>query len=126
MKKDVETRADLHLLLSEFYRLLLIEDQLSPFFEKFKDKTTLDSHLNDLTDFWDSALFYKGKYNKNVIDIHKRIDQNRKIEPAHFNAWLSLFEKAVDQLFEGENAHNLKSRARSIATVMQIKFHAPS
>jgi hemoglobin len=35
---------------------------------------------------------------------------------------LKHFYEAVDENFEGENAHTLKTRALSIATVMKIKI----
>ncbi len=122
MKKDVETRADLKLVLRTFYSRLLNESKLYPYFEKFRDDQILEEHLKDLTDFWESSLFYEGSYNKNVMEIHRRIDASNKLTADHFEAWLFHFEQAVDKFFTGENSHTLKSRARSIATVMQIKF----
>lgn len=122
MNRDVETRDDLHMILREFYSRLLSDIKLQPYFEKFREKHILENHLKDLVDFWDSALFYKGSYKKNVMEVHKRIDQEMKLKAEHFEAWLLHFEQAVDQFYQGENSNTLKSRARSIATVMQIKF----
>jgi hemoglobin len=39
----------------------------------------------------------------------------------HFEIWLNLFNESVDHNFKGENAHTIKARALSIATVMRIK-----
>ncbi|OPZ14298.1 MAG: hypothetical protein BWZ05_02362 [Bacteroidetes bacterium ADurb.BinA245] len=44
------------------------------------------------------------------------------MNPEHFNRWIELFTKTVDDLFEGTNATTIKQRAMSIATVMQIKI----
>lgn len=125
MNRDIETRGDLHMILREFYSLLLSDEKLYPFFEKFTDEETLEIHLKHLVDFWDSALFYRGVYKKNVMAIHKRIDEELKMETEHFEAWLSHFEQAVNKYHIGENSETLKARARSIATVMQIKFRNP-
>lgn len=122
MKKDVESRADLQRILRDFYTRLLSDPILRAYFEKFTEENILEDHLNDLVDFWDGALFYKGSYKKNVMDIHRKIDQERRLNSEHFKAWLSHFEGAVDKFHEGENCETIKSRARSIATVMQIKF----
>lgn len=122
MKKDIQTRADLKLLLRAFYSRLLTETKLHPYFEKFRDDQILEKHLTDLADFWENSLFYEGSYKKNVMEIHKKIDRTNKLKAKHFEAWLFHFEQAVDKFFAGENSDNLKSRARSIATVMQIKF----
>jgi len=40
----------------------------------------------------------------------------------HFKQWLLHFNQTIDEHFEGEIAHTAKSRALSIATVMQIKI----
>ena len=122
MKKDVETREDLHQILRDFYSRLLSNKTLYPYFEKFRDQEVLEEHLTDLTDFWEASLFYRGNYKKNVMEIHRKIDEGNKLKTVHFEAWLFHFEQAVDKLFSGENSDTLKSRARSIATVMQIKF----
>jgi truncated hemoglobin YjbI len=63
--------------------------------------------IESRADFWESALFYRGSYTKNVMSIHQRINKKTPLDSRHFDAWLLLFEKAVDH---------------SIATVMQIKF----
>jgi len=125
MKKDVESRADLQQILRDFYSRLLSDPKLRAYFKKFEDESILEDHLNDLVDFWDGALFYKGSYKKNVMDIHKKIDKERRLNSEHFKAWLSHFEEAVDKFHEGEYSETIKSRARSIATVMQIKFREP-
>ena len=125
MSRDVETREDLYQILKEFYSRLLSEPRLHPYFEKFRNEEVLRRHLGDLADFWDNALFYRGSYSKNVMEIHRRIDKTSKLKKEHFEAWLFHFDHSVDKFFSGENSDTLKSRARSIATVMQIKFHSP-
>ncbi|MEJ7676618.1 MAG: hypothetical protein WKG06_01825 [Segetibacter sp.] len=46
----------------------------------------------------------------------------KKLQRKDFERWLQLFNKTVDDLFEGEKAELAKQRALSIATVMQIKI----
>ena len=115
MKRDVEGRDDLHQILRDFYELLMYD-------EKFRDQQVLTQHLHDLVEFWDGALFYSGNYGKNVMDIHRKIHLTRPISNLHVDSWINLFEAAVDSNFTGEVADTLKNRARSIATVMKIKF----
>ncbi len=123
MKHDVESRDDLERILREFYTRLISNRRLHPYFDKFREEHVLEHHLKDLTDFWEGALFYKGNYKKNVMEIHKKIDNENKLKSEHFEAWLMNFEQAVDKFYEGQNAEKMKIRARSIATVMEIKFH---
>ena len=123
MKKDVDSREDLHLIVSDFYKDLLKNEQISHFFEDFKDGEKLQTHLDVLVDFWDNTLFYSGSYSKNAIKPHIKIHSDKTISALHFETWLQLFEKAVDENFQGQNADTIKSRALSIATVMRIKLN---
>lgn len=123
MKKDILSRADLYLIVSEFYIDLLKNERLSHFFEDFKDDKKLQTHLDVLVDFWDNTLFYSGSYSKNAIKPHIKIHSDNAISTLDFETWLQLFQKSVDDNFEGQNADTIKSRALSIATVMRIKLN---
>lgn len=122
MKKDIEHREDIYLLVKTFYGRLMSDDLMIPFFEDFKNPTHLEAHLQTLVDFWDNILFYSGGYRKNAMLPHLKMQQQTPFAEKHFSRWLSSFNASVDALFEGENSHAAKSRALSIATVMKIKI----
>ncbi len=124
MKPDITSRKDLHLIVKTFYKDLLLHQELAPFFKDFKDPHKLKAHLEILVDFWDNTLFYSGAYTKNAIRPHIEIHENNRISAIHFETWLDLFSKAVDEHFEGLQASTIKNRALSIATVMRIKLKA--
>ena len=119
--KDIETRADLELLLSTFYNRLLADASISYMFTDVA-KINLEEHMPHITDFWEQSLFYTGNYRKNVLQIHQDLNSKEKLTEAHFTTWLSHFNDVVDSLFTGENSDKIKTRAVSIATVMKIKF----
>lgn len=121
MKNDISNREDLHLIVSEFYKKLLINNEIKHFFEKFNDKAILEEHLNTLVDFWDNILFYSGTYNKNAMQPHVNLHQKKPFSKHHFEIWLDLFNQSIDNQFIGNNVHALKTRALSIATIMRIK-----
>jgi len=122
MKSDIQSREDLLLIVSNFYIDLLASTELAHFFVAFKDESVLKHHLDTLVDFWDNTLFYSGTYNKNAIKPHLDIHETKGISGLHFDQWLSLFNRAVDKDFIGQNADTIKSRALSIATVMKLKL----
>ena len=122
MKKDIENREDIYLLVKTFYEKLMSDDLMIHFFEDFKNPTHLEEHLQTLVDFWDNILFYSGGYRKNAMQPHLKMQQQKPFSEEHFNHWLSSFNSSVDELFEGDNSHAAKSRALSIATVMKIKI----
>jgi len=121
MKNDITNREDLYLIVNEFYKKLLTNKEIKHFFEKFNDNDNLEKHLNTLVDFWDNILFYSGTYNKNAMQPHVSLHQKKPFSKNHFEIWLNLFNQSVDENFTGNNAHTIKTRALSIATIMRIK-----
>ena len=122
MKKDILNRDDLYRLVSLFYEKLLIDTEINHFFVDFTDEILLEKHLQVLVDFWDNILFFSGGYRKNAMKPHLDLHMSKPFKSHHFKCWLSSFNVSVEELFEGDNAHAIKSRALSIATVMEIKI----
>ncbi|HVG13855.1 MAG TPA: group III truncated hemoglobin [Chitinophagaceae bacterium] len=121
MKRDIESREDLEIMLSAFYEKALNDDLIRHFFTSVVP-LDLAHHLPLIIDFWESVLLNKAGYRKNVMDVHLNINKLSSIEPAHFARWVSLFTSTIDQLFEGPRATLAKQRAQSIATMMSIKI----
>ena len=119
--KDVTTREDLHLIMRTFYVKLLNDPKINFIFTDVA-KIDLEPHLLDLVDFWEQMLFNKGEYKKNVLQIHLDINSKLNFTHQHFTIWLQYFNLSIDENFSGLNAENMKTRALSIATVMQIKI----
>ncbi len=121
MKNDISNRQDLYLIVSEFYKKLLTNNEMVHFFEKFKEDKTLEKHLQILVDFWDNVIFHSGTYRKNAMRPHIELHQEKPFSEKHFEIWLQLFNQSIDEHFEGENTNIIKNRALSIAAVMRIK-----
>ena len=119
--QDVKTREDLHLIMRSFYVKLLNDLEINFIFTHVA-KIDLEPHLLDLVDFWEQMLFNKGDYKKNVLQIHLDINSKLNFTQQHFTIWLKYFNLSIDENFSGLNAENMKTRALSIATVMQIKI----
>ena len=56
------------------------------------------------------------------MKIHLDLHLKTPLSKEHFEVWLTYFNTTVDELFEGKNALMAKQRAKSVATVMQIKI----
>ena len=125
MKKDIENRNDLLILVTKFYEKLLADSSISYLFTDVA-KINLDHHLPVLIDFWDSILFQSDTYHKNAMQPHMDLHQKSPLTKHHFDIWLRYFKESVDELFAGDNTFIIKERATSIATVMQIKTHQSS
>lgn len=122
-KEDIKNRADIDQLMRYFYDKLLEDSEMDIIFNKVM---TMDftHHFSILVDFWDNVLFYTGAYKNNAMEKHFELNDKYPLTKQHFDTWLGLFHLSVDELFEGEKATLAKSRATSIAAIMQIKMGA--
>jgi len=126
MKKDINTREDIFLLVSTFYSKVRQDYTLGAIFnEAIKN---WDEHLEHLTSFWESSLFISRKlenrYAGNPLEAHEKMDKanNNSITELHFGIWLNLWMQTIDELFEGEVAENAKRRARKMGTFLYLKI----
>lgn len=125
-KKDIQTKEDVFLLVSEFYKKIRKDEVLGPFFNNvIKD---WPAHIDRLTVFWESSLFMTRKleerYIGNPLAVHINVDEenNHSITQTHFGLWLNLWFETLDQLFEGEISENAKARARKMSTFMYMNI----
>ena len=79
---DIQTREDLHVLMSEFYLKLLADNKINFIFNEVA-KIDLEPHLLELVDFWEQILFDTGSYRKNVLEIHLELNRKIKVSSAH-------------------------------------------
>ncbi len=121
MKNDIVNRKDIYLIVNEFYKKLLTDENMKHFFEKFNQTNELEKHLQILVDFWDNILFYSGTYQRNAMLPHIELNKEKPFKELHFNIWLNYFHQIIDENYIGNNANIAKNRATSIATIMKLK-----
>ena len=121
---DIQNRKDLERLMADFYDRLLADDSINYIFTDVA-RIDLPQHLPHIVDFWELSILHSGNYKKNVMQVHLGIHEKENLTAAHFQTWLGHFNNAVDAHFSGPNAEMIKTRALSIATVMQVKLHNP-
>jgi len=124
-KKDIENRNDIELLVDTFYKKVLKDDTIGYIFNDVV-KVNWEKHMPLMYDFWETTLFHKGAYKGNPMKAHIDLHAKEPLQKAHFDQWLSLFNATVDELFHGEKAALAKTRALSIATIMQVKIYQAS
>jgi hemoglobin len=121
--KDIETRADILLIMKKFYDKLLADESINFFFTKVTSVNQhLEGHFETLATFWEQSLFLKGGYFNNMFQIHKEVNEKSSFTKEHFQIWLNHFNTTIDENFKGKYAEQMKTQALSMATVMQIKF----
>ena len=121
MKKDIENRADIELLVKSFYEKVKTDPVIGTIFIDIA-KVNWEKHLPVMFDFWENTLFFTGSYTGNPMKSHQKLNDLFPLHKDHFARWNQLFALTVDELFEGDKAALAKQRAISISTVMQLKL----
>lgn len=100
-------------LVSRFYARVQEDALLGPVFAaRISD---WDAHLAKLCDFWSSVVLISGRYHGRPMPAHMRLP----IHDAHFDRWLSLFEKTAGEVCPPQAAAHFVTRARRIANSME-------
>jgi len=122
MKKELKDREDVYVLVTAFYKKIRKDNVLGPIFNKhIKD---WPAHLNLLTDFWETNLFFVKKFKGDPLQKHMKVDagEHYGINEYHFGIWLNLWFQTIDELFYGEKANTAKNRARKMSTFIYLKI----
>ena len=120
-KRDIETRTDIELFIRSFYEKVVLDQEIGIIFTEIIP-INWEHHIPVITDFWETILLGNPVYKKNAMEVHYHINKIFPLKPAHFAAWLRLFNANLDIMFEGPIASLAKKRAASIASLMELKI----
>lgn len=116
---DIQTEADIKLLVDSFYAKVKTDDLLGPIFlEKLGDNW--ENHLGTMYKFWGMALLGENNYSGHPLSKHLSLP----IEEAHFNRWLHLFMNTLTQQFDGPVAGEAMKKAGLIARTFLARIAA--
>ena len=120
--QDISSREDVFLLVTTFYDKVRNDELLGPIFNSVINNW--EQHLELLTDFWQTNLFFKKKYTGDPLQKHVEVDKaiGGKISEVHFGVWMNLWYETLDELFEGDVTQIAKNRARNMGTYMHLKI----
>src|SRR5690554_5681169 len=116
-KQDILSLDDVKLLVDSFYGKVRKDELLGNIFESvIQDKWPV--HLSKMYQFWQTILLQEHTYRGAPFPPHMKLPINH----THFNRWLTLFYKTVDEHFAGEKAKEAKWRADKMAQMFQNKI----
>ena len=116
---DIQSEADIKLLVDSFYSKIKADDLLGPIFqEKLGDHW--DQHLEKMYKFWGMALFAQSGYSGHPLSKHVTLP----IEETHFNRWLHLFFNTLNEHFDGPVAGEAMKKAGLIARTFLVRISA--
>lgn len=103
-------------LVETFYGHIQTHKILGPIFASKIDDW--GPHLARMKDFWAAIMLESGRYHGNIMAKHFAIDG---LQADHFDAWLSLWGRLVDEVVMNDAAADMfKDRAWRIAKSIKI------
>lgn len=110
MKHDIRNLEDIKVMVNSFYDQVKIDSLLAAiFFERIPGDWR--EHLDVMYRFWNAALFNVREYTGNPFRKHMYLP----LQQRHFERWIELFYKTVDENFSGPVADEAKRRAMIMA-----------
>lgn len=114
---DIRTMEDVRLLVDTFYGRARQDELIGPIFNNtIQDRWP--EHLNKLYSFWQTVLLGEHTYYGAPFPPHSVLP----LQEAHFERWLQLFHKTLDDLFSGPKAEEAKQRSVLMAQMFQYKM----
>lgn len=123
IKKDIEDREDIELLVNVFYSKVLADNVLGYIFQETAGMNWA-THFPAMYNFWENVILFTGTYEGNPMNLHKHLHHITPLNETHFERWNQLFLDTVDGLFAGKKANLAKQRALSISAIIREKLLA--
>jgi hemoglobin len=110
--QDIATYNDCRQLVDAFYGDARRDPLIGPVFDaKVADWS---AHLDTMSRFWSTVLFGHEAYHGNPLAKHLLLT----IDRSHFDRWVGIWTRVVDEHFRGPRADMAKARAGRMADVM--------
>jgi hemoglobin len=122
-RRDIETRADCERLVRAFYGRALVDPIIGFLFTDVA-KLDLEAHVPRITNFWDTILLGAHNYGGGAFRPHVELNFKVPLTRGHFDRWLYLWSKTVDELFAGERAELAKSHANRVAVAFASRLQS--
>ncbi len=121
MKKDIENRGDVELLVNTFYDQAKLNPVIGPIFNDIAN-VDWEVHLPKMYAFWASILLGDTSYSGNPMQKHIELSKITKLTEVEFSEWVSIFKATADRLFAGAKVEEAKQRSEHITRLMLHKI----
>lgn len=116
-KTDILSLSDIRILVDVFYGKVRRDELLKDVFENVIQDRWPD-HLEKMYRFWQTVLLDEHTYQGSPFVPHAHLP----VEKAHFERWIQLFFKTVDENFSGEKAERAKWQGERMAEMFHYKI----
>ncbi len=108
---QIVTEAQISAMVRRFYALSLDDDLLGPMFRDMIPD--FDAHYGIVEDFWSHSLLGTDRYQRGTPYSHHA---HLKVEPAHFDRWMTAFTAAVRETLPPVGAELALKRANHMTS----------
>jgi hemoglobin len=120
---DIESRADCERLVRAFYGRAL-EDPIIGWIFVDVARLDLEAHVPVIASFWETILLGAQSYSGGAFRPHAVLHAKVGLRAGHFERWLALWRRTVDELFAGDRAELAKSHAVRVARAFHGRLEA--
>jgi len=121
-RPDLDCTQAVDRLVDAFYAKVLADEMLAPVFTEVA-AVDLDQHLPTIKSFWRKMLLGDRDYRRNMVARHVAVHARQPLEAHHFERWLLLFTRALDEHFAGPYAERARHLAHAIAANLEHYLH---
>jgi len=130
LSRDLDTGAQIHDLVVDFYREIVFDDLLGPVFSEVVE-VDWSTHIPTLIDYWCRVLLGQPRYHGFILGPHQHVHDLEAFRPELFDRWYRLFVESVDKGWEGPIAEQAKAHAARMAATLArrllgVAWEAPS
>jgi hemoglobin len=115
--RDLETRAEIHDLVIDFYREVALDDLLGPVFGEVAE-VDWAIHIPRLIDYWSQVLLGQPGYDGAILAAHRYVHGLEPLRVDLFERWYRLFAASVDGGWKGPQAERAKAHAARTAAIL--------
>ncbi len=114
---DLINRSQVHDLVVEFYREVVMDELLEPV---FSDVAEVDwtLHIPRLVDYWCGILLGAGRPGVSTTAVHRHLHDQAPIRPEHCDRWYSMWVRCVRARWNGPRADLAVSHAAVLMSGM--------
>lgn len=123
--QDLRDRTDVHDLVVEFYREIVLDDLLAPIFGEVAE-VDWALHIPTLIDYWCRVLFGEASYIGTILGPHQAVNDLAPFSGELFTRWNVLWTDAIDRRWAGPVAEQAKSHAARISGVLSRRLTGES
>lgn len=123
-RADIGDRNDIERLVVEFYTRAFRDELLGPVFVDVA-KMDLQAHLPVMVQFWSTVLLGERSYRGGAFAPHVQLHAQVPLTRRHFDRWLAIWHRTVDDLHEGDVATDAKERATRVADAFHGRLNQP-